>query len=428
MKQRIFNILSIVFLSSLAIHFGIRFYDAYKDSKEKKDETYISDKLKNTISKYTLNNPLSKIDDEYYFTGKTNNNYLKYQGYLWRIIKINNNDEIIAISEDTITYLPYNNVITWLNNNKIIKELDINYNLLTNTSLCIDTYTDIKKAECNNNNKDNIVGILNIKDYLKVGGDNSYINNGTNYWVSDKYDNDKSWFISKEGKISSADITNKYGVRPVITIKNKIKYIHGNGSIDNPYLIEKRTIKTLANTFQGEYISFNNEIWRIMYNKDNKVKIISTEYMKDSKGKNIKYNFDDKNNKINKNSKIINYINTIYLKELSKKYNKYLTNGVFYTGIYPKIKNNYAYSYNKQGNLYIGLPSINEPFIYDLDNILLMNASNVDDLTIYSIHNNTLYEDLVTSVRYIRPVVYIKDSVNIKSGKGSKTKPYILEV
>lgn len=427
MKQRIFNILSIVFLSSLTIYFGLRFLSAYNDSKKIIDETYISDKLKNTISKYTLNNPLSKVDDEYYFIGKTNNNYLKYQGYLWRIIKINNNDEITVIGEDTITYLPYNSYINWLNNDKQQKELDINYDLLTNSYLCLDTYTDIKKAECNNKNTDYKISILNIKDYLQVGGDNSYINNGTNYWVSDKYDDNKSWFINQDGKISNSNIDDKHGIRPVITIKNKTKYIDGNGSIENPYIIEERNIKALKDTLQGEYISFNNEIWRIMYNKDNKLKIISTDYLKVNNEKVI-YNFDDKNNVISKNSKIIKYLNSTYLKTLQKTYKNYLTNGIFYTGIYSKNNNNYLASYNKKGTLTIGLPSINEPFIYDLNNILLMNASNVDDLTVYTIHNNTLYEDLVTSKRYIRPVIYIKDSIKVKSGKGSKTNPYILEV
>lgn len=427
MKQRIFNILSILFLSSLTIYFGLRFLSAYNDSKKIIDETYISDKLKNTISKYTLNNPLSKVDDEYYFIGKTNNNYLKYQGYLWRIIKINNNDEITVIGEDTITYLPYNSYINWLNNDKQQKELDINYDLLTNSYLCLDTYTDIKKAECNNKNTDYKISILNIKDYLQVGGDNSYINNGTNYWVSDKYDDNKSWFINQDGKISNSSIDDKHGIRPVITIKNKTKYIDGNGSIENPYIIEERNIKKLKDTLQGEYISFNNEIWRIMYNKDNKLKIISTDYLKVNNEKVI-YNFDDKNNVISKNSKIIKYLNSTYLKTLQKTYKNYLTNGIFYTGIYSKNNNNYLASYNKKGILTIGLPSINEPFIYDLNNILLMNASNVDDLTVYTIHNNTLYEDLVTSKRYIRPVVYIKDSIKVKSGKGSKTNPYILEV
>ena len=55
-----------------------------------------------------------------------------------------------------------------------------------------------------------------------------------------------------------------------------------------------------------------------------------------------------------------------------------------------------------------------------------MNASNVDDLTIYSIHNKTIYEDLVSSVRFIRPVIYLKDNIKVTKGKGTKDNPYIL--
>ena len=427
MKQRIFNILSIVFLLSFTIYFSLRFYKAYSNSKKVIDDTYITDRLINTISKYTTKNPLNKVDDEYIFNSKTNNNYLKYQGYLWRIIKINSNNEIIAISEDTITYLPYNSIISWINESKYGKEFDISYELINNTKICLDTFEDIKNASCNNYNEDYKVGILSISEYINIGGDNSYLNNSTDFWVSDKYNKSNSWFINNDGKISNSNNNDKHGIRPVITIKNNTEFIDGNGSIDNPYIIEERKIETLSDTLQGEYISFNDEIWRIMYNKDNKIKIISTDYMKYNNGKYVKYNFDDNNNSVSKNSKIINFINTTYLNNIRKRNNKdYLTNGTFYYGIYYKEKNNYTYSYNKKGSLYVGLPSINEPFIYDLDNVFLMNASNVDDLTIYSIHNKTIYEDLVSSVRFIRPVIYLKDNIKVTKGKGTKDNPYIL--
>ena len=425
MKEKIFNILSIIFLLSFTIYFGLRFYNAYSNSKKELDNTYMANKLINTISKYTINNSLKKVDEEYLFIGNVNNNYIKYQGYTWRIIKIDNDNNITAILEDTITYLPYNSILTWINDNNGIKELDINYDFLDNTTLCIDSYQDINNVSCNNKNNDYKIGILNIKDYLAIGGNNSFLNNGTEYWVSDKYDDDNSWYINNDGKISNSLNTNKHGIRPIITIKNNSKYLSGNGSIDNPYIIEQRNIKELKDTLQGEYISFNNEIWKIMYNKDNKIKIINTDYMKYNNGNYVKYNFDDKKNTL-KTSKIINFINTVYLNNLNKTYSNYLTNGEFNAGIYIKDNNNYIDSYKNKINLYVGLPSINEPFIYEIDNVYLMNTSNVDDLTTYSIYNNNLYEDLITSVRYIRPVIYLKDNISVTKGNGTKNNPYVL--
>lgn len=424
MKQKIFNLLSIVFLSIFAGYFGKSFFIAYNDSQKEIDNTYIADKLKNSISKYTLNNPINKVNNEYVYTSKANNNYLKYQGYLWRIIKVNKDGQLLAISEDTITYLPFNSTLSWINETKYNKELEISYDFLDNFNLCTDTFTDINNTSCDEINTEYKIGLLSLEDYISIGGNNSFINNGTNFWTSNKYDENNSWYINDDGLISNDDNNNKHGIRPVITIKTNTKLISGNGTIENPYTIETRDIKTLKDTYQGEYVKFNNNLWRIMYNKENKVKLISLSYLKNAKDLDINYYFDDTNNLITLNNKTLYYLNNVYPKKLDNS--QYLTEGTFYTGTYYKDKNNYMFSYLEKIEAYVGVPSINEPFIYDLDNIFLSNPSNIDDLTIYSISNNNLYEDLISTKRHIRPTLYLKNNINIESGKGSKEDPFIL--
>ena len=419
MKEKIFNIISLVFIICFVSYFSFRVYNAYKISTKIIDDTYITDRLINSISKYDTNNPLNKYNDEYIFIGKVNNNYLKYQGYLWRIIKINSNNELVLILDETLTYLPNNTSLHWLNNNN---EFTINYELLNNTTQCIDKFDNIDNSSCNDNNNDYIVGQLSIDDYIKIGGNKSYLNNGTNFWTSNIYDDNNSWYISEDGLISYSNNNIKHGIRPIITLKSNIELIDGNGTIDNPYIIEERNIKTLKDTLQGEYISYNNEIWKVMYNRNNRIKIINTDYIKIN-NKNIEYFFDDKTNQID-TSKLITYLNTSYLKNLSNK--EYLIKGYFYTGIYYKDNTNYTDSYKTKIINYVGIPSINEPYIYDLDNIFLSNPSNIDNLTIYSINNNNLYEDSISSIRYIRPTLYLKDTINISSGNGTIDNPYIL--
>lgn len=419
MKEKIFNIISLVFIIVFITYFSFRTYNAYKISNKVMDDTYITDRLINSISKYDTNNPLNKDNNEYIFKGKVNNNYIKYQGYLWRIIKINSNNELVLILDEILTYLPNNTSLHWLNNNN---EFTINYELLTNTKQCIDIFNNIDNSTCNEIDNNYVIGKLSIDDYIKVGGNKSYLNIGTNFWTSNSYDDNNSWYISEDGLISYSNNNIKHGIRPVITIKNNIQLISGNGTIDNPYIIEQRNVKTLKDTLQGEYISYNNEIWRIMYNNNNSIKIINTDYIKYN-NENIKYFFDDKTSQVD-NSKLITYLNTTYLNSLSNK--EYLTKGTFYTGIYYKNNINYTDSYKTIITNYIGIPSINEPYIYDLDNIFLSNPSNVDNLTIYSINNNNLYEDSISSIRYIRPTLYLKNNINITNGNGTIDNPYIL--
>jgi len=422
MKEKIFNIVSIIFLLSTSIFFGNKFYNAYKDSKIVLDNTYITDYLKNSISKYTLNNSLTEDNNEYIYNSKANNNYLKYNGYLWRIIKITGNNQLVVVSEDTITYLPFNSSLNWINITKYNKELEIDYDYLENTKICTDTFNDINNISCKDTNTDYTVGLLSLDDYIKYGGSNSYLNNGTNFWTSNKYDDNKAWYINNDGKVSSDDIYERHGIRPVITIKANTKLISGNGTIENPYIIEQRNIQTLKDTYQGEYVKYSNNIWRIMYNKDNKIKLISENYLKNSNNIDIEYYFNDTNNIIDLKNKTLYWLNYSYIKKLDKN----ITKGTFYIGTYYKEKNNYMFSYLKTLDGYVGLPSINEPFIYELDNIYLSNPSNVDDLTTYAIRNNNLYEDVISTKRKIRPTIYLKDSINISSGKGTKDNPYIL--
>ena len=45
-------------------------------------------------------------------------------------------------------------------------------------------------------------------------------------------------FIIKNGKICEEAVNNENYVRPVITLKNIAKVKTGDGSLDNPYVIE----------------------------------------------------------------------------------------------------------------------------------------------------------------------------------------------
>ena len=100
--QKIFNAVSIVFLSVCFLFYGIRFLTLYIKSARKM-----------TIEANTVGNKLKKenkdilknIEGTYYFIKKKKTNYVSYSGILWRAIKIEENNTVTLVSDNAITVL-----------------------------------------------------------------------------------------------------------------------------------------------------------------------------------------------------------------------------------------------------------------------------------------------------------------------------------
>lgn len=240
---------------------------------------------------------LYKTDDNYgvtyYYKGNVNNNYVLLADKLWRIVRINGNDTVRLILDDTIGLSKFNSLnndnayvgymygdvnsstyeLTHKNiNNSIIKNtLDnfyntvlINYNSIVKDSYCgnkgiIETYLGYGKNETlykyTSNDKTLICNDLDFSKYeLNIGllsaeelyystsnKTETYLNNGINWWTMTPYSFDNNsakvvGFNSKTG-IEASDVENELNVRPVINIKNNVT-VTGLGTKDDPYVIE----------------------------------------------------------------------------------------------------------------------------------------------------------------------------------------------
>ena len=65
---------------------------------------------------------------------------------------------------------------------------------------------------------------------------NNLIKTGSRYWLTYIYSNESVWYVADTGKITSTN-SQTYGVRPVITLKAKIKTQGGAGTNESPYNI-----------------------------------------------------------------------------------------------------------------------------------------------------------------------------------------------
>lgn len=416
-----FNILTIFIICSIYSYKLIHYYRLeHKQSFLTTNNLY--ETLKNKPITYN-NSGLYKIDNNYYYKGKVTDNYLYYSARLWRIISFNDNG-IKLITEDTQTSMVWsteNNyknsyIYNWLNitdkehSGIFINSLNNYKNYLIKHSWCTDIVT--KDNQTCNDTLNNYVGLISIEEYLKAGGIESYLNNNNYFWTINASENN-IWYIFDKGGIN--DETNddtgyhSYGVRPSIVLDVNTPLYKGDGTKDNPYIIENDNSVILNHKSIGSYIKYNDNLFRIIEKNDDYIKLTLAYHLEDSK---VNYN------------NINQYLNNVLLNKLEKNN---LVKCPFYGGNYSK-DNNYDYKeiYNKKEYSYIGLPSITELFITDDSDIWLNNYNN--NSLIYTTNTlGRLFLDNNDNLHYLKPSICINGNITILSGSGTNNDPYVLE-
>ena len=416
-----FNILTIFIICSIYSYKLIHYYRLeHKQSFLTTNNLY--ETLKNKPITYN-NSGLYKIDNNYYYKGKVTDNYLYYSARLWRIISFNDNG-IKLITEDTQTSMVWsteNNyknsyIYNWLNitdkehSGIFLNSLNNYKNYLIKHSWCTDIVT--KDNQTCNDTLNDYVGLISIEEYLKAGGIESYLNNNNYFWTINASENNV-WYIFDKGGIN--DETNddtgyySYGVRPSIVLDINTPLYKGDGTKDNPYIIENDNSVILNHKSIGSYIKYNDNLFRIIEKNNDYIKLTLAYHLEDSK---VNYN------------NINQYLNNVLLNKLEKNN---LVKCPFYGGNYSK-DNNYDYKeiYNKKEYSYIGLPSVTELFITDDSDIWLNNYNN--NSLIYTTNTlGRLFLDNNDNLHYLKPSICIKSNITITSGSGTSADPYLLE-
>jgi len=226
-----------------------------------------------------------------YVTGSNTDNYLWYSGKLWRIVAINDDRTIKLVTQGNMTTLAwsiesetvdgtttYNTVYensqihNWLKNEFLPTLANAN-TLLADSTWDYTTYASATatKDEMLNYVENEKVGLLTIYDLYKAGtGSSSFLNNGYWWWtMSPKTDGTKVWRVISFGSATTSSPTVSNGVRPSVNLKSNIQIAGGSGTKSNPYVIEGDkatgvTSELLNNRISGEYINFNDVLYRIV--------------------------------------------------------------------------------------------------------------------------------------------------------------------
>jgi len=425
--QKIFNLVSLTFILACCIFYGSRFIKLYLENNKENEVKSFADNL------IEENENLLHINENYYFSGNTNKNYIKYSNLIWRIIRINKDETITAILDNSITSLALgtekkyeeSNINNWLNNqDKEYTGILENYlnnieNYLTTTNTCNDKINDTKNITCQNTTKDLYITIPSMYDYVNTGGSDSFMNNEENYYTINQNDNNKTWYINNEGKVGTSDGTDIIGVKPVITFKNSITKIDGNGSKETPYIIEKET------SLFGSYVKLGNDIWRIYQVNDDNIKLSLNSYLTIN-NEEVKYKYSNNGYYHNdtKTGTLAYYLKNTYLPTLEYKD---IINEVKYSNGTYNNTNDYDYINVLKTTIdtKVTVLSIGDIILNPINTNYFTSTGLSDNSNqIYVMQNNfKTYTKLSTSNLKIVPVISINKNL-LTIGKGTIEEPF----
>lgn len=426
-KKKIFCFVSFIFLMICCIWYGGRAIYFYLDSRKS-----IKNEAK-TLAQTVLNadSNIKKINDNSYFYKKAKNNYVVYSNLVWRIVKINNKNNVTLVLDDSITDLAYGKgkkydnsyIIKWLNGKKTFAgKLNDKTKYLTKTKTCVDNIKDMKNITCKKTDEDNYLSLLSIVDYINTGGNNSFINDDKNNYLINKDNKGNIWYINENGKLDSSNGEDIYGVRPVITLKDSVSIVSGDGSKNSPYTIEDK------NELFASYVKLGNDVWRVYDFDDNYVKLSLNDYVKFQDSE-LEYNYSKKNYIFDKDEygSYAYYLNRKFLNNLS--YNNLIIENTYNNGIYGEDnKFNYAKISDNPIKAKVYMLSVGDALVNnDLENYFLATGISEGDSYIYTVNKNNTLEDVnVNEEKYVIPCISIKRT-NLKYGSGTVNDPYRTE-
>lgn len=412
--EKIFLLINILVIFGIIGFYAYRTVYYYKLSHEVEGEITLRDKLTALDNLEFQNDGLYEKDKYFYYKGVNVNNYVYYSGRMYRIIDIDNG--IRMIDNDTSTSLVYgvdtdyshSNIYNWLKDYlESLKDYEV---YLQENNWCNEK-VDVNNYNCQKT-INSYVGLLSTNDYLQAGGKNSYLNNETYFWTLNVDMDNKPLFINKEGSVNNVASTDdnyfSYGIRPVITLKDEVTIIDGDGSKNNPFIIENIGNALLKDNGVGSYVKYYGEDYRILKIEDDGVRLISNNTL------DVEKNYKE----------LVKYLNEEYIKKFPKddlvKMN-YIVNEY-------NFNNKYNYK-DVKDNLsdYVIIPSVGDLFLNDTDGYWLNTISDSNLGLYYTVDENKMFfGDLRNNNHKVRPIIKVSHDVVASSGKGTKEEPLVI--
>ena len=415
----------------------------------------VFDSLRNKTVKYrnvkvtkTLSYIAKQDNKDGIYKGNIDNNYVWYSGALWRMVKVNSDNTVKLITDDSLANISYSSgmskdgyVYKWLN--------EYYYNLLYNpkdyiveSKWCNDETSNLTDTTTNCKNEVSAkVGLITLSEYNQSKqNDNTYLTNGMTFWTMTRNTDKDVYGVVEPYTIDTIESTNYNGVRPTINIKSNISAVSGDGSQYKPYVLENynygKSGKLLNTRYAGEYIYYSGYLWRIQnVDKNKNTQVVMTNVLKDGNGNIVEIGYDksyaNKPKKFNVTSKgnigyklnheLKDYLITKKMVEGTYKVNFY-KNGL----IDEKAK-------NTEVTALLSIPDMTEVFslgkAQEGQNAFFVRNtldSGGELLMVNGSYQTREFLNFVFNKASIKVVTRFDKNVKIKGGKGTETSPYEL--
>ncbi len=396
-----------------------------------------------SVVKKAYNTFKKDLGKETNYKGMPTNNYVRLSNMVFAVYGIDENKNIVLVADKDVANVSYNKINDWL------KYYYQHFTKKSKSMIVPSKYCNMKvdesnlnTTECTSYTKERNVYIPSIVEVNKAAGDyDSFMKPVTMSWLSTSQDSKKAYLTRNvfygsdyEKSFVAYDITENYGVRPMLTIKGSTLITGGDGSYANPYTFgdsEPAKGSSLLNTRDtGEYISDGSFLWRIVdVMKDGTTKAISEEVItlaeakQDSLSERITYNPKDKtsvgyyiNNKVSEfvdTSKLVNHQIEVPIYQ----------NKIIYGEESTTKKYNVVLSAPNMFEMFSAAPSSTSSSYWFL-NTSLENGVGAALTEIGVPYNDKIGPYTTLSVRVVG---YFKDSTIISTGKGTENSPYVVK-
>lgn len=372
-------------------------------------------------------------DKTNYYKGQNNNNYIKLDGILFKIVGLNDDGTVKITSTDPLAFIDYNSVDTWLNDYFYEKLSDSAKEYIVSSKWCNEKITDTENyTECNSYSKKKNVGLLSVADINN--SKDSEGNSNLAQWQYSWTGNTKNSKAIKEGsnEIDYTEVakTSISGIRPTLNLKKNITISSGDGTNSNPFVLKgnKSSLKAgdkISEAKTGEYITYSGYRWRIIEKEsDDTTKVVMDGIVQNS-GEYITMDFDSKTgyyNTENKSNIGYNIVNSA---------SKYVSTKLFTTRsieIY-SYKNKVAYETKVSSKKYkVKLSEVSLFELYSASseyNYWFRESTNAGNA--YS--NDSLGDVLESKIasnnsNLLKLTANLDKNISVKSGKGTIDNPY----
>ena len=408
-----------------------------------------------------------------FITGEDPNNYIWYSGKLWRAVSVNKKAGTTTGTTKLVTQWNISSVMynasgntafagsymeEWLNDTTIdgfLGNLRDYENFIVTDAKWDATLDATSLGSITRPNGTTTVtapvGLLNMYEYQSSndGGANGYLNNGLLWWTLTPYSSSNVRHVDNLGYAFNNNPSSAYGVRPSINLKSSVRIVDGDGTIDNPYRLNGDNDAELSGTllssrYSGEYITFGsgeNNLYRIVSHENGTgTKIVSAEPLKSSGefitsafGSNRAFSSTNTIGTFLNGDYLTSYVDSTYSDMIEDSTTWYL--GTVGSGASYKLAKytdtNMSSPTSTTTEAKVGLLRFGELMSGQFDrydnNTYYWTLTPYSSSLVRGVNSTGLAFNSTPSSAYgVRPSINLKSNVQITSGTGTKSDPFVL--